>query len=92
MATLRNLREPYPLHLADVLVLYYIAGMEESRSQSTVNLVSELIRSSPGWVRTGITAPSRRVRDAAITSLADHVAAGLAHVRDEDRDQLHLPL
>ncbi|WP_425437285.1 DUF6771 family protein [Novosphingobium guangzhouense] len=66
--------------------------MEESRPQSTSDLVADLIQSAPGWCRVGITASSQRVRREALASLADHVAAGLAHVRDADRDQLPLPL
>lgn len=61
--------------------------MVESASPST----SELIMSVPGWVRVGITAPSRRVRLEPVSNLADHVAQGLSRRGDPDGDQLSLP-
>ncbi|WP_459664551.1 DUF6771 family protein [Novosphingobium sp. 11B] len=64
----------------------------ESASSSTSELIADLIMSAPGWVRVGITAPSRRVRLESVSSLADHVAQGISRQRDADRDQLSLPL
>ncbi|WP_419880299.1 DUF6771 family protein [Novosphingobium silvae] len=48
--------------------------MTESASSSTSELIADLIMSAPGWVRVGITAPSRRVRLESVSNLADHVA------------------
>lgn len=76
--------------LLDVPLMFYHAFMTESRS--TAHLIADLIKSSPAWTRVGITAPTSRVREESINNLADHLAAGLARVRDTDRDQLPLPL
>jgi hypothetical protein len=66
--------------------------MAESAQQSTSDQIADLIMSAPGWVRVGITAPSRRVSRESVSTLADYVAQGLSKRRDVDRDQLSLSL
>jgi len=64
--------------------------MAESASHNTSELIADLIISAPGWVRVGITAPSKSVRRESVTMLADHLARGLS--KQPDDDQLRLPL
>lgn len=64
--------------------------MQESRSTATI--IADLLMTAPAWARVGLTAPTSRMRREAVAVLADHVSIGLIHARDDNLDQLSLPL
>lgn len=57
--------------------------------------IVEALRTSPGWVRVGLTAPRHDLRYDAYKALSEHVFRTLfphANEAHHDRDQMTLPL
>ncbi len=55
--------------------------------------LADALLTAPGWTRVGLTAPNPRVRQRAVSGLADHLCDHLSKPGVvEDRAQLHLPL
>ncbi len=58
----------------------------------TPQAIVSALKTAPGWVRVGLTAPRLEMRYDAYKALGDHVYRTLFPVEKDDRDQMMLPL
>lgn len=58
----------------------------------TPSTIITALKTSPAWVRVGLTAPRAEMRYDAFKALGEHVYHTLFQPLDTDRDQLNLPL
>lgn len=54
--------------------------------------LASAILTAPGWVRVGITAPVKRIREQAAHELARSLCEAVRPMEQVDRNQLRLPL